>query len=172
MIITDDRGTSRRPTLPTIVSAVDLDAQASGIIRYGAKLAAFSRGELLVVHVVDYQSDFASDLVLVQSSRQGVFDMMRHARASLIGLVHHLELPTSRVGIRVESGPTISTLVELVSTLHPRFFLVGQSRWGLLSTTQALTEAVAAQSGCELVIVPSTAQQDADCSLPIRTTTP
>jgi K+-sensing histidine kinase KdpD len=146
------------PTHPAIVAAVDLNSRASAIIRHGAKLAALCQGELLVVHIVDYQSGFESDHAPFQSPRQVVADMVRHARASLVGMVHHLELPTSHVGIRVESGPATDTLAELAAALHPRYLVVGQSRWGLLSPTQALTKAVAAQPGCELVIVPSTAE--------------
>jgi nucleotide-binding universal stress UspA family protein len=142
------------PNHPTIIAAVDLDSRACGVIDHAAKLAALCQGDLLVVHVVDYEGGYESDHIPHHSPQQVLSDMVRHARASLVGLVHHLDLPTSPVEIRVESGPTASTLIALAATIRPRYVLVGHSRWGLLSPTSGLASTLESQAGCELLVVP------------------
>ena len=93
------------PNQPIIVAAVDLDRRAVPVIAHAARLAALCQGHLALVHVVDYAGGYESDHPFPQRPGGVLDDMVRHARASLVGMVSHLELPNDWVEIRVETGP-------------------------------------------------------------------
>lgn len=142
------------PNHPIIVAAVDFDRRATAVIAHAAPLAALCQGHLMVVHVVDDAAEYESELPFPQRRSQVLDAMVRHARASLVGMVNHLDLPNDWVEIRVETGPVIATLTELAGVLKPRYCVVGQPRLGILSPTAGLAAALAGRSDCDLVAVP------------------
>lgn len=140
---------------PIILAAVDLDTRASAVIAHAARLAALCQGRLVVVHVVDYAGGYEDDHGLPQPQGAVLADMVRHARASLLGMVYNLELETDWVEIQVPTGPVAGTLADLAATRHPRYVLVGSARWGILSATAGLGAALKARNGGELLVVPA-----------------
>jgi hypothetical protein len=141
---------------PIIIAAVDIDRRAVPVIAHAARLAALCQGHLALVHVVDYAGGYESDHPFAQRPGGVLVDMVRHARASLVGMVSHLELATDWVEIRVETGPVCETLADLASALKPRYCVVGQSRFGPLSAIAGLGTALKARSDCEVLAVPAT----------------
>jgi hypothetical protein len=141
---------------PIIVAAVDLDRRAVPVIAHAARLAALCQGHMALVHVVDYPGGYESDHPYPQRPGGVLEDMVRHARASLVGMVSHLELPNDWAEIRVETGPVVETLAKLAGALKPRYCVVGQSRFGLLSPTAGLAAALKTRSDCEVLAVPGT----------------
>ena len=146
------------PNQPIIVAAVDLDRRAIPVIAHAARLAALCQGHLALVHVVDYAGGYESDHPFPQRPVGVLDDMVRHARASLVGIVSHLELPTNWVEIRVETGPVCETLTRLAGALQPRYCVIGQSRFGPLSPTAGLATALKTRSNCEVLAVPGTGE--------------
>jgi nucleotide-binding universal stress UspA family protein len=144
------------PTQPIILAAVDLDRRAPGIIAHAARLAALCQGHLALVHVVDYAGGYESDHPFPQRPGGVLDDMVRHARASLVGMVSHLELPNDWVEIRVETGPVCEILADLAGALKPRYCVTGQSRFGPLSPRAGLAAALKTRSDCEVLAVPGT----------------
>jgi len=144
------------PDQSIIIAAVDLDGRAVAVLAHAARLAAVCQGHLVLVHVVDYVGGFESDLPFPQRPGAVLDDMVRHARAGLVGMVSHLELDPKRVEVRVESGPVAETLAGLAGLLKPRYWVIGQSRLGLLSPTAGLAAVLKARSDCEVLAVPST----------------
>jgi nucleotide-binding universal stress UspA family protein len=140
---------------PIILAAVDLDVRASAVIAHAARLAALCQGRLVVVHVVDYTGVYEDDHGFPQPPGAVLTDMVRHARASLLGMVYHLELATDWVEIQVPTGPVVDTLTDLAATRHPRYVLVGSTRWGSLSATAGLPDTLKARNGGELLVVPT-----------------
>ena len=139
---------------PCIIAAVDLDGRAPDVVEHAAKLAALSRADLIVVHVVDYQGGYESDHAPVQSPAQVRKAMIDHARASLVGLVHLLDLPVGHVEIIVEWGAVADTLLALAAALHPVYVLAGRSRWGMLGSLGGLEQVLESRTGCDLLVVP------------------
>jgi nucleotide-binding universal stress UspA family protein len=144
------------PDQPIIFAAVDLDRRAVPVLAHAARLAALCQGRLVLVHVVDFVGGFESDLPFPQSPGAVLDDMVRHARASLVGMVSHLDLDPAWVEIRVESGPVIETLAGLAGALKPRYCVIGQSGLGLLSPAAGLAGALKASGHCEILAVPGT----------------
>jgi nucleotide-binding universal stress UspA family protein len=139
---------------PIILAAVDLDARASAVIVHAARLAALCQGRLVVVHVVDYAGSYEDDHGFPQPPGAVLADMVRHARASLLGRVYHLELATDWVEIQVPTGPVADTLTELAAARHPRYVLIGSARWGLLSSTAGLADTLKVRNAGQLLVVP------------------
>ena len=75
------------PNQPIIVAAADLDRRAVPVIAHAARLAALCQGHLALVHVVDYAGGYESDHPFPQRPGGVLDDMVRHARASLVGIV-------------------------------------------------------------------------------------
>jgi nucleotide-binding universal stress UspA family protein len=146
------------PNQPIIIAAVDLDRRALPVITHAARLAALCQGHLTLVHVVEYEGGYESDHPFPQRPGGVLDDMVRHARASLVGMVSHLELPNDWVEIRVETGPVCATLAELAAALKPRYCVVGQARLGPLSVTAGLATALKTRSDCEVLAVPGTGE--------------
>ncbi len=146
------------PNKPIILAAVDINRRAVPVIAHAARLAVLCQGRLALVHVVDYAGGYESDLPFPQRPGRILADMVRYARASLVGIVSHLELPNEWVEIRVETGPVVETLAKLAGALKPRYCVVGQSRFGLLSPTTGLAAALSTRSGCEVLAVPGVEQ--------------
>jgi hypothetical protein len=146
------------PNQPIIIAAVDLDRRAVPVIAHAARLAALCQGHLALVHVVDYAGGYESDHPYPQRPGGVLDEMVRHARASLVGMVSHLELPTDWVEIRVETGPVCDTLADVAGALKPRYCVVGQSRLGPLSPTAGLAAALKTRSDCEVLAVPATGE--------------
>jgi len=73
-------------------------------------------------------------------------------------MVSHLELPNEWVEIRVETGPVVETLARLAGSLKPRYCVVSQSRFGLLSPTAGLAAALKTGSDGEVLAVPAAEQ--------------
>ncbi len=147
------------PNEPIILAAVDLDRRALPVIAHAARLAALCQGHLALVHVVDYAGGYESDHPSPQRPGRVLEDMIRHARASLIGMVSHLELPTNPVEVRVEAGPVVETLGDLAGALKPRYCVVGQTRLGPLSSTAGLSAALKARANCEVLVVPGAGER-------------
>jgi hypothetical protein len=84
--------------------------------------------------------------------------MIDHARASLVGLVHLLDLPIGQVEIIVEPGAVADTLLALAGALHPVYVLAGRSRWGLLGSLVGFAEVLKARTGCDLLVVPGSGE--------------
>ncbi len=140
---------------PIILAAVDIDARARAVIAHAARLAALCQGRLVVIHVVDYTGRDEDDHGLPQPPGAVLADMVRHARASLSGMVYHLELAKDWVEIQVPTGPVVDTLTDLASAWRPSYVLVGAARWGVLSTTAGLGAALKARNGGALLVVPA-----------------
>lgn len=140
---------------PSIIAAVDLDGHTSDVVEHAAKVAALSRARLIIVHVVDYQGGFESDHAAVHTPAQLRKAMIDHARASLVGLVHLLDLPVGQVEIIVEPGAVADTLASLAAALHPVYVLVGRSRWGMLGGLAGLEKVLKSRAGCDLLVVPA-----------------
>jgi hypothetical protein len=141
---------------PIILAAVDLDAHASGVIAHAARLAALCQGHLVVAHVVDDRAIDEDDHSFPQPPGAVLADMVRHARASVLGMVYHLDLPTDWVEVRVQTGPTADTLADIAAARHPRYVLIGSPRWGALSPTAGLALALKERNGGQLLVVPGT----------------
>ncbi len=139
------------PTRPSILAAVDLDRHAVPVIAQAARLAALCQGHLVVVHVVDDAGGYGPELHFTQRPGDIQSAMARHARASLVGMVSHLDLPNDWTEIRVETGPFTRTLADLVAALQPRYCLVGPAHLGPLSPSAGLAAAIAGRSDCELL---------------------
>jgi hypothetical protein len=140
---------------PLFIAAVDLDTRACGVIAHAAKIAALCQGRLMVVHVVDYPGGYEPDQPSSQPHGAVLRDMVRHARASLMGMILHLDLPTDWIEIQVQTGPTVETLAALAGAYHPRYVLIGRARWGILSCTADLDAALAAGNGGKVLAVSS-----------------
>jgi hypothetical protein len=164
-MIETTKGAPSMPTQPIILSAVDLDGHATDVIAQGARLAALCQGHLVVVHVVDYPGGYESDNPFPQRPGDVLDAMVRHARASLVGMVNHLDLPTEWVQIRVETGSVTQTLADIAGALQPRYCLVGPARLGPLSPSAGLAAAIKGRSDCELLAVPAKPGGDEDKGL-------
>lgn len=140
---------------PIILAAVDIDARATAVIAHAARLAALCQGRLVVVHVVDYTGGDEDDHGLPQPPGAVLADMVRHARATLSGMVHHLELAKDWVEIQIPTGSVVETLADLAAAWHPNYVLIGAARWGVLSTTAGLGAALKARNGGALLVVPA-----------------
>jgi hypothetical protein len=147
------------PNQPIILAAVDLDRRAVPVIAHAARLAGLCQGHLVVVHVVDYAGGYESDHPFPQRPGRVLDDMVRHARASLVGMASHLDLPNDWAEIRVETGPVVETLAKLAGVLKPRYCVVGQSRFGLLSANAGVAAALKDPSGCEVLAVPGLGEE-------------
>ena len=110
---------------PIILAAVDIDARATAVIAHAARLAALCQGRLVVVHVVDYTGGDEDDHGLPQPPGALLADMVRHARATLSGMVHHLELAKDWVEIQIPTGSVVETLADLAAAWHPNYVLIG-----------------------------------------------
>jgi hypothetical protein len=141
---------------PIILAGVDLDARASGVIAHAARLAALCQGHLVIAHVVDDQTGDEDDHGCPPPPGAVLADMVRHARASLLGMVYHQDLPTDWAEIQVQTGPVRNTLVDLAVARHSRYVLIGSARWGLLSPTAGLADALKIRNAGQLLVVPGT----------------
>lgn len=142
------------PTQPLILAAVDLDRHATHVISQASRLAALCQGHLVLVHVIDDAGLFMPDQPFPQRPGDARDAMARHARASLVGMVSHLDLPSDWVEIRVEVGPLTQTLAGIASAIQPRYCLLGSARLGPLSPSAGLVAALGTRSDCELLTVP------------------
>lgn len=140
-------------TQPIILAAVDLDRHAPAVIEQAARLAALSQAHLVLAHVVDDAPGYASDQPFPQRPGDLRAAMERHARASLVGMVNHLDLPNAWVEVRVETGSVTPTLAALVAELQPRYCLMGPARLGPLSPSAGLAAAIGGRSRCELMTI-------------------
>jgi hypothetical protein len=143
------------PTQPSILAAVDLDRHATHVISQASRLAALCQGHLVVAHVVDDADLFMPDLPFPQRPGDAREAMARHARASLVGMVSHLDLPNDWVEIRVEVGPITQTLADVATAIQPRYCLLGPARLGPLSPTTGLVAAIGPRGDCEVLRVPT-----------------
>lgn len=140
-------------TQPTILAAVDLDRQAAAVITRAARLASLCRARLVVAHVVEEVSGYQPDQPFTQRPAGLRAATQRHARAWLVGMLNHLDLPNDRLAIRVEAGPLSQTLADLVEELQPRYCLLGSARLGPFSPSAGLPEAIGGRSDCELLAI-------------------
>jgi len=147
------------PNQPIIIAAVDLDRRAVPVIAHAARLAALCQGLLTLVHVVDYAGGYEADHAFPQRPGRVLDDMVRHARASLVGMISHLDLPNDWAEIRVETGPVTDALANLAGALKPRYCVVGQARLGPLSPTADLATTLKAKSSCEVLVVPGAGER-------------
>jgi nucleotide-binding universal stress UspA family protein len=147
------------PNEPIILAAVDLDRRAIPVIDHAARLAALCHGHLTLVHVVDYTGGYESDHPFPQRPGRVLDDMVRHARASLVGMASHLDLPTDWAKFRVETGPVVETLARLADMLKPRYCVVGQSRLGVMSANAGLAAAMKERANCEVLAVPGLGEE-------------
>jgi hypothetical protein len=138
-------------TQPCVLAAVDLDHQALEVIAQAGRLAALCQGHLVVVHVVDDTGAEAPDKPFPERRGDLRQAMARHARASLVGMISHLDLPNAWVEVRVEFGAVAPTLAKIAADLQPRYCLVGPSRLGPLSPSAGLAAAIKGRSDCELL---------------------
>ena len=145
-------------TQPLIIAAVDLDHCATTIIEQAAHLATLCQGQLTLVHIVDYPGGCEADHPVPVRPGQVLADMTRHARASLVGMIHHLDLPIDAVRVRVETGPLVDTLAGLVAEVQPRYLLIGPRRLGPLSPSAGFASAISPHSACEILVVPAGAR--------------
>jgi hypothetical protein len=149
-------------TQPIILAAVDLDRHAPAVIEQAARLAALSQAHLVVTHVVDDAPGYGSDQPFPQRPGDLRAAMARHARAWLVGMINHLDLPNHSVEIRVETGSPIPTLADLVVELQPRYCLLGPARLGPLSPSAGLAAAIGGRSHCALLSATTRAGADGD----------
>ncbi len=147
-------------TQPIILAAVDLDSRAVQVIERAARLTALCHGRLVVAHLVDHRIPMEADLPFSQPQDEVRTDMVRHARASLVGMVNSLDLPSNRSEVRVEPGPVVEGLAALVAQLGPRYCVIGRPRFRPLGATSGLAAALASRGDCELMEVPGTATRD------------
>lgn len=138
-------------TQPIILAAVDLDRRAATVIEQAARLAALCQARLVVAHVVDDAAGYETDHPFPQRPGDLRDSMTRYARAWLVGMINHLDLPNGWVEIRVETGPVTPTLADLVVALQPRYCLMGPARLGPLSPSAGLAAAIGGRSDCELM---------------------
>lgn len=148
------------PTQPSILAAVDLDRHATHVISQASRLAALCHGHLVVAHVVDDADLFVPDQPFLQRPADARDAMARHARASLVGMVSHLDLPNAWVEIRVEVGSITRTLADIATAIQPRYCLLGPARHGPLSPSAGLVAAIGPRGDCELLTVPMRQRAD------------
>jgi nucleotide-binding universal stress UspA family protein len=138
---------------PCVVAAVDLNARAEGVVRRAAKLAAMCQGALVIAHVVDHRAGYESDQVPLVPQSEVRAQMVRYARAWLVGLACHIDPAVGDVEIVVEVGRPRERLAALAKARHARYLLVGRSRWGLLSPVAGLVKALSGVGGCDVLAV-------------------
>jgi universal stress protein A len=135
-----------------IVAAVDLDAKAGGIARRAARLARHCGGRLQLVHIVDHRPGCESDQLPLVNAADVESQMQRYARAWLLGLACHLDLPEAT--ITVLAGRPFDRLLDLARAARPSYVVVGRSRWSLLSPLAGLSDALAtAGIECDVLAV-------------------
>jgi hypothetical protein len=110
--------------------------------------------------VVDDADLFMPDQPFSQRPGDAREAMVRHARASLVGMVSHLDLPNDWVEIRVEVGPIAQTLADIATAIQPRYCLLGPARLGPMSPSAGLVAAIGPRSDCELLTVPMRQRAD------------
>ena len=147
-------------TKPNILAAVDLDGHATTVIADAARLAALCQGHLVIVHVLDDAWQVQPDQPFAQRPDVVRDAMVRHARASLVGMVSHLDLPTDWIEIRVEAGPVTRALSEIAGALQPKYCLVGPARFGPFSPSAGLASALKEQSDCEVLRIAAKRAED------------
>ncbi|MGE5153031.1 MAG: universal stress protein [Bdellovibrio bacteriovorus] len=140
-------------TQPIILAAVDLDRRAAAVIEQAARLAALCQARLAVAHVVDDAAGYEADHTFPQRPGDLRESMTRYARAWLVGMINHLDLPNGWVEVLVETGPVTATLAALVVELQPRYCLMGPARLGPLSPSAGLAAAIGGRSRCELMTI-------------------
>lgn len=155
------------PAQTTILAAVDLDRHARRVISQAARLALQCQGHLVVAHVVRETANHESDLPFPQRPGDLCQAMVRHARACLVGMVNHLDLPDTWVEIRVESGALIQSLAKIATELRPRYCLIAPARLGPLSPSAGLAAVIEGLSGCTLLRI-SGGEGDTGGGLPHR----
>jgi nucleotide-binding universal stress UspA family protein len=117
---------------PTIVAAVDLNPKAESVLQRAIKLAALCQAHLVVVHAVDYQPGMEDeDHVPAHTPEEVRASLVRAARAWLLGLVHHLDVPS--VEIVVEQGHPSEVIATLADQRGARYVVAGHPRWGALT---------------------------------------
>jgi nucleotide-binding universal stress UspA family protein len=114
----------------SIVAAVDLDARAEGIVHHAARLASLTRAHLILLHVVSPPDPgtIAGGEALSQHADRVGFASDRQARAWLMGMACHLELP--RFEILVCRGPLRPRILDVIREHHPRCLIAGPGLWG------------------------------------------
>jgi len=147
-------------TQPVILAAVDLDSRAIQVIERAARLAALCHGRLVVAHLVDHRVPMEADLPFSQPQEEVRADMVRYARASLVGMLNSLDLPNTLSEVRIETGPVIEGIEALVSRLGPRYCVIGHPRLRPLGATVGLAAALHSRGDCELVEVPGNSTLD------------
>lgn len=147
-------------TKPNILAAVDLDSHATAVIADAARLAALCQGHLVIAHVLDNAWQVEPDQPFAQRPGVARDAMVRHARASLVGMVSHLDLPTDWIEIRVETGNVTQALSEVAGALQPKYCLVGPARLGPFSPSAGLASALKERSDCEVLRVASKRRRD------------
>jgi hypothetical protein len=133
-----------------VIAALDLNEEAVRVVRRAARLADWCHARLILVHVVEHHSGFETDHVPFLTPGQVRETMQREARAWLLGLACHLELP--RVEILVPSGRLGPVLADLALERRARCLVTGPSRWGNHSKLVPLAQdRRLLEAGCELV---------------------
>jgi nucleotide-binding universal stress UspA family protein len=144
-------------TQPIILAAVDMDRRAIAVIERAARLAALCQGHLILAHAVDWSGTAPGDCPFPERPGQVQGAMVRHARASLVGMVNGLDLPNDWVEILVETGPAVETLTRLIAARGAAYCLMGRPRLGALGAAlgvgAGLAAALRARGGCEPIEV-------------------
>lgn len=121
---------------PCLIAAVDLNGRAEGIIQRAARLARFGNLRLVVTHVVEHHTGFESDHVPFATPAQLRAALARDARAWLLGLMHHLEMPETE--IVVAEGRVGEALAALAVEQRARTIVTGTLKWGAISKLAGL----------------------------------
>jgi len=140
-------------TQSVILAAVDLDSRAIQVIERAARLAALCHRRLVVAHLVDHRVPMEADLPFSQPQDEVRADMVRYARASLVGMINSLDLPNTLTEVRIETGPVIEGIGALVAQLGPRYCVIGRPRLRSLGATAGLAAALNSRGDCELLEV-------------------
>jgi hypothetical protein len=138
---------------PCLIAAVDLNDQAAAVLRRASKLAALCRADLVVAHVVDYHSGYESDHAPFHTPSEVRSSLIRCARAWLLGLLHHLDIPAlETVELVVIAGRPLDAIASLAAERSPQFIMTGRSAWGGFSPLAGLSRdpRVRAQ-GCDVL---------------------
>lgn len=144
---------------PVVIAAIDLDSRAEGIIRQAARNAAAGGMHLLVAHVVDHLGLFESDHIPVYNRAELKASLERYARAWVLGLLHHLDLPSVEVVVR--TGNPRQEIATLAEERGARTVVAGKSWVGPFGALAGLAADKRIRAlGCEVLTVGRTAGEE------------
>lgn len=105
-----------------ILAAIDMDANAEGIIHHALQLAVICNSPLIVTHVVNYQAGLEIDHIPLHTPAQIITAMRQTAQDWIL---NELQRRGARATVIVEYGRIRDNIIDLAEEFDVGYIIIG-----------------------------------------------